>query len=154
MNWEMVIAETATWVDSLAQWSTFFTGTTHYPSSCRSMGRSFKRFMKSYYPSVSYVYALEPYKDYATGFHVHAMFANHFHIQWTTFWARWFDRYGRNETTPIQSKPNVVNYITKYVLKQWNRTYNPRICRRLVSREIWWDVHLPKSQSRLSFSLT
>jgi hypothetical protein len=149
MEREKVIAETAAWVDSLAQWSTFFTGTTYYPASQRSMGRSFKAFMRKNYPSISYVYALEPHADIESGFHVHAMFANSFHVQWKTFWKRWFDKFGFNQTTPIQSKPNVVSYITKYVIKQWNREYNPRVCKMTVSREVWWDVHLPRHQSKL-----
>lgn len=140
---------TISWLDSLARWDVFFTGTTHYEASCRSLKRSFERFMRLHYNSISYVYALEPHKH--TGFHVHAMFDSPYVINWKTFWRRWFDRYGRARTEPMRHKANVERYVTKYLTKGWSESGRDEcvgdpVRNRDHTQGVWWDVKISHRQ--------
>ena len=129
------------WIDGLAPWETFFTGTTRYAASNRSLQKTYERFMKHNYPKVSYVYTLEPHS--AEGFHVHAMFDEGHDIRWKGFWKKWFDRYGRAKTEPMRHKADVASYVTKYICKTHEtKTHNTK-------EEIWWDVHLTKYRQHM-----
>tara|TARA_Y100001934_G_C12111345_1_gene658686 strand:- start:117 stop:602 length:486 start_codon:yes stop_codon:yes gene_type:complete len=132
------------WLDGLADWEVFFTGTTRYSASRLSLKRSYERFMKNNYRHISYVYTLEQFGH--GGFHVHSLFTQPFGMDWKKFWRRWFDQYGRARTEPIRHKADVQLYVCKYVTKAWDhnreelvgdppRSYKER-------NEIWWDVKL------------
>tara|TARA_Y100000588_G_scaffold5882_1_gene7126 strand:- start:69 stop:539 length:471 start_codon:yes stop_codon:yes gene_type:complete len=127
------------WLDGLAEWEVFFTGTTRYNASCRSLKKSYERFMKNNYPHISYVYSLEPHSD--AGFHVHTLFTQPLGMDWKKFWQRWYDQYGRARTEPIRHKADVQMYVAKYVTKEWNRDLDDKktVCHW---NEIWWDVKL------------
>ena len=150
--------EVISWLDSQADWDVFFTGTTRYMATCRSMRKSFEGFMRRNYKAVSYVYTLEPHVD--TGFHVHAMFDEPYVLRWKTFWARWYERYGRARTDPIRSKANVALYVTKYLTKEWDVNQEELLGDPKVNtdgrKEIWWNVKLTERQFKRSqnYSLT
>ena len=138
---EMRTEEMIGWLDSLAPWEIFFTGTTRYAASNRSLQRTFEGFMKRNYKHVSYIYSLEPHMD--SGFHVHAMFDEGHRIKWKEFWGQWFERYGRNRTEPITHKADVESYVTKYVMKAQDQVH------RNKNEEIWWNVNLSRYRKRM-----
>lgn len=129
------------WIDGLAPWETFFTGTTRYCASNRSLQKTYERFMKNNYPQISYVYTLEPHS--VAGFHVHAMFDEGHDVKWRDFWALWFERYGRAKTEPMNHKADVASYVTKYICKSHG------IKKRNWQEEIWWNVHLTQYRKRM-----
>ena len=102
--------------------------------------------MRKHYNAISYVYCLEPHKDISSGFHVHAMFDEPFALRWKDFWRRWFDRYGRADTTPIRHKADVERYVTKYLTKTWDVNKEEMVGDNKVNtncmEEIWWDVKI------------
>ena len=134
------------WMDTLAPWETFFTGTTQWRSSSKCLQRVYESFMKKYYPGVSYVYSLEPHKtrgwvrhgDFYPAFHMHSMFDGGHAIEWTKFFERWFGKYGRCSTEPIRHKANVQTYVSKYIMKEQEDESNNQL------KELWWDVRLSK----------
>lgn len=132
------------WLDELANWDVFFTGTTRYPAAAYSLKKSFESFMRRHYRSISYVYTCEPHKNH--GFHVHAMFDQPYELRWKTFWRRWFDQYGRADTTPIRHKANVESYVTKYVCKAWDYENEQQVGDPWRDpnhkNAIWWNVKL------------
>ena len=134
------------WIEGLAPWEIFFTGTTYYSASNASLQRTFEGFMKRNYPKVSYVYTLEPHS--AEGFHVHSLFDEGHDIRWKDFWSKWFKRYGRNRTEPIAHKADVENYVTKYICKTHEQKH------RNKNAEIWWNVHLSQYRKRMKRIVT
>jgi hypothetical protein len=135
--------ETVAWLNSLADWEVFFTGTTAYVASMNSLRKSFERFMYHEYNYVSYIYSLEPHAS--CGFHVHAMFAESYGLRWRDFWRNWHTRYGRNRTEPIKHKADVNKYVSKYVIKEWGFKGDDR-SQANTGREIWWNVKLKHRQ--------
>jgi hypothetical protein len=144
--------EVISWLDSQADWDVFFTGTTRYIATCRSLRKSFEGFMRSNYKAVSYVYTLEPHVD--TGFHVHAMFDEPYLLSWNSFWERWYERYGRARTDPIRHKANVALYVTKYLTKEWDKNKEELVGDPKVNtdgrKEIWWNVKITERQFKRS----
>ena len=134
--------ETVAWLDSLAPWDVFFTGTCRYVASCRSLKKSYERFMRDNYKSISYVYALEPHKNH--GFHVHAMFETPYCMNWKRFWGEWYDKYGINRTEPMRHKPDVESYVSKYIIKEWNK--EEQLTSVDQNQEIWWNVKISNRQ--------
>jgi len=141
-------AETVRWLDSLAPWDVFFTGTTRYPATCRSLQKSFERFMRIDYNTISYVYTLEPHKDLS--FHVHAMFDEPYAMNWKQYWRRWFDRYGRARTEPMRHKADVEAYVTKYLTKEWDVNKPEMVGDPKVNtserQTVWWNVKMSHRQ--------
>jgi hypothetical protein len=124
----VLVAEMAGFVDSLAPWCVIAHHTFSWEASLWSCRRVYERFMKETLPSLSYFYAIEenPGRD---GHHVHAL--------WDSLGAprkathkEWLQRYGRNRIEPVRDFGDVVSYCSKYVVKE--RT--------------WWDFHLSRSQ--------
>ncbi len=137
------------WLDSLADWDVFFTGTTRYRASCRSLKKSFERFMSNNYSDISYVYSLEPHGH--GGFHVHSMFDSPYVIRWRDFWQKWYARYGRAKTEPMRHKADCELYVAKYVIKQWG---NDNQCTTInKDKEIWWDVQIKNRNFKRKRSL-
>ena len=140
------------WLDSLAPWEIFFTGTTRYAASSRSLKKSYEGFMKRNYRSISYVYSLEPHS--VEGFHVHSMFDKQTHVNWKQFWAKWFKRYGRARTEPIRHQANVGSYVTKYIMKGWNADREEMVGDiprdRNERNDVWWDVKISQHQYKLN----
>lgn len=143
--------EMVKWLDSLAPWKVFFTGSPDFMATKDCLQRCYESFMKKYYPDVSYVYSIEPYVargwvvqgKFYPAFHMHAMFDDGHDIRWKEFWGRWFERYGRARTEPIVHKADVQSYVTKYVMKgHADKTNNSR-------REIWWNVKLSKYRKHM-----
>ncbi len=141
-------AEIVHWLDSLARWDVFFTGTTRWEASCRSLKKSYEGFMAKEYGSISYVYSLEPHENH--GFHVHAMFEEPFKVDWKGYWAKWFKRFGRMRTEPIKRQADVELYVTKYVIKGWEQQREEMVgdpWRDTNERnEVWWDVKISQRQ--------
>lgn len=148
--------EVVSWLDSLAPWEIFFTGTVRpklivhrdgTPDksyiSVKSLQKGYESFMRKNYPAISHVYVLEPHAGDATGFHVHAMFDTGHDIWWKDFWEKWFERFGRNDTQPIKHKADVESYVTKYVMKYHDRKSTRQL------KEIWWNVKLSKYRKHL-----
>jgi hypothetical protein len=135
------------WLRNLADWDVFFTGTTRYEATCRSIRKSFERLMRDHYRSISYVYVCEPHKG--CGFHVHAMFDQPYVINWKTFWQRWYDQYGRARTEPIRHKADVADYHAKYLTKTWGNGREvfgePKPSSNHFD-EIWWDCKIAHRQ--------
>ena len=140
------------WIQSMGPWETFWTGTTRYAASRDGLLKSFRKFMREEFPTVSYVAALEPHKDIATGFHIHCLFDRP--TDW--FWKRgmqskWFDRYGRHKIEKPRSEVNVQQYVIKYVFKD---TEVPNFTSRETSKTIYarlettWDIHLSRNKRR------
>lgn len=148
---EMTSEEVVVWLDSLAPWETFFTGTTRYAASCRSLKNSYERFMKNNYRSLSYVYSLEPHGH--GGFHVHSMFDKQTHVNWKQFWEKWYKRYGRARTEPIRHQANVGSYVTKYIMKGWDASREEMVGDPYRDRnernEVWWNVKISAHQLKL-----
>ena len=134
--------EMVAWLDGVAPWQTFFTGTTRWQSGNGAMQRAYTRFMAREYPDVSYVYTIEPH--HADGFHCHAMFDEGHDIKWTEFWGKWHKRFGRNRTEPIEHKANVQSYVTKYVMKSQQDKRNNH------KEEVWWNVWLSRYRARMA----
>ena len=87
--------EIVSWLDNLAPWEIFFTGTVRPNEffhrdgtedksyiSVKSLQKGYEHFMRKNYPETSHVYVLEPHAGLATGFHVHAMFDAGHDIWW------------------------------------------------------------------------
>jgi len=143
--------ELVDWLHGLAPWEIFFTGTTRYAAGCASLQRSFVRFMGKEYRDVSYVYTLEPHSS--SGFHVHSMFDQGHDIKWTEFWAKWFERFGRNRTEPIIHAADVESYVLKYVAKGWEDEKREEMVgdkwkERHHGKQVWWDVKLSAFRRR------
>lgn len=162
--------EIVRWLDSLAPWEIFFTGTVkpnpmiHKDGekgfmhiSLKSLQKGYEHFMRKNYPAVSHVYVFEPFGGWSGhGFHVHAMFDAGHDIWWKNFHELWKDRFGRNSTEPIKHKADVESYVTKYMMKYHDQKDvwpNERVVKngRLRGRpaepqleEIWYDVKLSK----------
>ena len=167
--------EIVRWLDSLAPWEIFFTGTVRPKEiihrdgtpdksfiSLKSLQKGYESFMRKNYPAISHVYALEPFGGWSGhGFHVHAMFDAGHNIWWKDFWGKWFERFGRNDTTPIKHKADVESYVTKYVMKYHDQkdvwpdervVKNGRLRGRPATpqlEEIWWNVKLSKYRKHL-----
>ena len=149
---EQEAEECIRWIQSMGPWETFWTGTTRYAASRDGLLKSFRKFMREEFPTVSYVCALEPHKDINTGFHIHCLFDRE--PDW--FWKRgmqkkWFDRYGRHKIEKPRSEVNVQQYVIKYVFKD---TEVPNFTSRETSKTIYarlettWDIHLSRHKRR------
>ena len=147
------------WIDTLAPWKTFFTGTvapnyfTHRDGtrdfsmiSCRSLQKAYKDFMRKHFKGISYVVAYEPHRD-GHGFHCHSLLADAYGMRYKNgyMFTKWKERFGRNKTEGIEHPANVRSYVSKYITKEWKQ--NPREPLFPQQRtginhmkEIWWDV--------------
>ena len=153
--------EICDWIESLANWKTFFTGTVaprrylrrdgiidYHHISRKSLEKAFKSFMKKHFPGVSYVVAYEPFKD-GVGWHLHALLADAYGMRYKngTLFTKWLERFGRNSTEGIEHPANVRNYVTKYLTKEWtqNETTFPDYRQGINHlNEIWWEVKIAK----------
>jgi hypothetical protein len=151
--------EIVSWLDNLAPWEIFFTGTVRPNEffhrdgtedksyiSVKSLQKGYEHFMRKNYPEISHVYVLEPHAGLATGFHVHAMFDAGHDIWWKDFWGKWKERFGRNETQPIRHKADVQSYVTKYVMKYHDKSSTRQL------EEVWWNVKLSKYRQHMKQS--
>ena len=147
-----------TWLDGLANWETFFTGTvapnwyrrkdgTRDMSfiTCRSLQKGFEHFMKQSFKGVSYVVAYEPHK-YA-GFHCHALLSDAYGMRYKngTMFTKWLERFGRNRTEGIEHPANVRSYVSKYITKEWDErepVFPAKVKPLNHQEEIWWDVKI------------
>ena len=134
----------------MGPWETFWTGTTRYAASRDGLLKSFRKFMRDEFPTVSYVAALEPHKDIATGFHIHCLFDRP--TDW--FWKRgmqskWFNRYGRHKIEKPRSEVNVQQYVIKYVFKEVPILTSRETSKTIYARlETTWDIHLSRHKRR------
>ena len=153
------------WIDTLAPWKTFFTGTvapnyfTHRDGtrdfsmiSCRSLQKAYKDFMRKHFKGISYVVAYEPHRD-GHGFHCHSLLADAYGMRYKNgyMFTKWKERFGRNKTEGIEHPANVRSYVSKYITKEWkqNQTqttwpYEPKGINHM--KEIWWDVKIKGQQ--------
>ena len=146
--------EVVDWLESLANWETFFTGTvapnwyrrkdgTRDMSfiTCQSLRKGFEHFMRTNFKGISYVVAYEPHKH--AGFHCHALFSDAYGMRYKngSVFTKWLERFGRNRTEGIERPANVRSYVSKYITKEWDRKEHE--CKTVNHREeIWWDVKI------------
>jgi hypothetical protein len=121
---EMVYAG---WVQELAPWTTFFTGTFRNVEVQRggftydvgfsepSASRAFRRFMLRHVPGVRGFYGIErnPSRE---GHHVHGLMAVAANVRRKTLWKEWWERYGTNRIVPIENIGGCSAYCAKYPL--------------------------------------
>jgi hypothetical protein len=105
------------WVDKLAPWQVFATLTFVWPVSQDSARRLFERFMRKNHPDVAYFYALEknPSRE---GHHVHGVMWRKEIPHLKDWWKLWFEKFGRCRYEFLESREDVVNYVSKYVTKE------------------------------------
>lgn len=120
--------EMARFVSGLADWRVFATHTFCWEASLWSSRRVYERFMREALAGVSYFYAIEenPSRD---GHHVHAMWDSLDAPRKATH-KEWLKRYGRNRIEPVRGYLDVLNYCSKYVVKE----------------RAWWDFKLSRSR--------
>jgi len=115
----------ADWVNMLAPWEVFATGTFRYEAGMWSANKAWKKVLNGQLARCSCFYALErnPSRD---GYHIHALLGDCTAIFFKDVWAQWFQRYGRFHSEPVRHYGDVSRYCSKYVCK----------------RSAWWDVRL------------
>ena len=114
----------AEWINEVAEWDWWFTGTFRYECALEPAKRAFKRFMKRELGrGVDYVYVCESNHGRG-GYHVHALFANCEGIRRKRIWKKWFDRYGRARILPVDPKKGLSAqfYLSKYLSKDFSDT--------------------------------
>ena len=84
--------------------------------------------MRTALPGVGYFYAIEenPSRD---GHHVHALWDSLDAPRKATH-REWLKRYGRNRIEPVRGFNDVVNYCSKYVVKE----------------RAWWSIRLSRAR--------
>jgi hypothetical protein len=119
----------ANFVEDLARWQVYFTGTFVFECRQDSARRCYEKFMERGLPSVTYFYALELNGH---GWHVHALWSGTDQVFRRDVWAKWFDRYGINRILPIRQRASdgftVAKYCAKYLCKEgawWNTNARP-----------------------------
>ena len=148
--------EVVEWIDGLANWETFFTGTVapNYFTrkdghrdcsfiSCRSLQKAYEHFMRTEFRGISYVVAYEPHKH--AGFHCHALLADAYGMRYKNgaMFNKWLKRFGRNRTEGIEQPANVRSYVSKYITKEWEK---PETKTLNQNDEIWWNVKIKKQR--------
>lgn len=135
-NVDAIAKETAyaEWVQSLAPWSTFFTGTFRNMEVSRggftydvgyseaSAGKSFERWMKRRLPGVRGFYGVDPNPS-RDGHHIHGLLELSSDVRRKELWADWWERYGTNRIEPIEAIGGCSGYCAKYPLsgsRWWN----------------------------------
>jgi hypothetical protein len=113
-------------VDGLAPWQVFATLTFSWEVSQDSARRLFERFMRRHHHHVRYFYALEKNPSRA-GYHVHGVMWRKEIPFLKDWWKLWFEKFGRCRYEFIETREDVVNYVSKYVSKDaawwsWNVT--------------------------------
>jgi hypothetical protein len=123
-----IVQEMAAWVFDLGPWPVCAHHTFRWESSLDSTRRVYERFMRKALPGVGYFYAIEenPSRD---GHHVHALWDSLDAPRKATH-REWLKRYGRNRIEPVRGFSDVVNYCSKYVVKE----------------RAWWSVHLSRAR--------
>jgi len=123
-----IVREMAAWVFSLGPWPVCAHHTFRWESSLDSTRRVYERFMPTALPGVGYFYAIEenPSRD---GHHVHALWDSLDAPRKATH-REWLKRYGRNRIEPVRGFNDVVNYCSKYVVKE----------------RAWWSVRLSRAR--------
>ena len=114
--------EKAIWVNKLANWNAFFTGTFRGEYSVESARKSFEKTMAKWLPGRNYFYAIEAHPCRGSA-HVHAVIEMSKLDRRKDFWGKWFERYGRNRLEPIKSSLDTAAYCAKYIGKAplwWN----------------------------------
>ena len=106
--------EIADFIDGLAPWQVFFTGTFQGNYTERQTQRAFEKFMLRNYRDVTYFYVVE-HNPSREGHHVHAiMYSNE--VLWRDSMNQaWFNRFGFAKVEKIRSKKDVTSYCTKHV---------------------------------------
>ena len=123
-----IVQEMAAWVFTLGPWPVCAHHTFRWESSLDSTRRVYERFMRTALPGVGYFYAIEenPSRD---GHHVHALWDSLDAPRKATH-REWLKRYGRNRIEPVRGFSDVVNYCSKYVVKE----------------RAWWNIHLSRAR--------
>jgi hypothetical protein len=123
-----IVREMAAWVFSLGPWPVCAHHTFRWESSLDSTRRVYERFMRRALPGVGYFYAIEenPSRD---GHHIHALWDSLDAPRKATH-REWLERYGRNRIEPVRGFNDVVNYCSKYVVKE----------------RAWWSVRLSRAR--------
>jgi len=114
--------EHAEWVQGLASWDIFFTGTFRWTCSEASAQRIFERWVGKVQPGVPTLYGLDPNPSGDGGHHVHGLLASSDAYR-KALWEDWFNRYGRARLEPIANIGGVSGYVAKYPLtgaRWWN----------------------------------
>lgn len=129
---EMAYAE---WVQGLAPWNTFFTGTFRAVEVSRggftvavgksepSASRCFKRFVARQVPGARAFYGIDP-NPARDGHHVHGLMVLPASQRRKELWKAWYDKHGVNRIEPIKAIGGVSGYCAKYPL----------------SGARWWDI--------------
>ena len=136
---ESLKQQLTTWVNGLAPWKEFFTGTFAGEFSERSACSAFERFMRKHAPDVSYFYVSEanPSRE---GHHIHALLCDTIGLSYANLGKKWFKTYGINKLERIRSVDDVGSYCAKHAgkyLTKGNGWYNIN----LVDPELWRRAH-------------
>ena len=112
-KWEVEV-----WVDKLAAWDVWFTGTFRWPVFRVDVASGItERFMAHNVPARPVFYAVEWHPG-GHGCHVHALIASSGSCYRSGLWRAWFGRYGRARVEPVRHADQVSSYCAKYCVKQ------------------------------------
>jgi len=138
MQKQVDLMQMADWVNMLAPWEVFATGTfrdrvrhqgtfneRRYGKSLYGADKAWRRTLSTDLNKCSCFYALEPNPS-RDGYHVHALLADCGEVWFKDVWQSWFERHGRFHSEPVLRYDDVSRYLSKYVLKKLS----------------WWNVKL------------
>jgi len=130
------LMQMADWVNMLAPWEVFATGTFRdrvrfkgdflrervFGKSMYGADKAWRKMLSTELNGCSCFYALErnPTRD---GYHVHALLADCRETFFKDVWQVWFEKHGRFHSEPVRRYDDVSRYLSKYVLKGpswWN----------------------------------
>tara|TARA_E500000081_G_C5944727_1_gene266611 strand:- start:133 stop:618 length:486 start_codon:yes stop_codon:yes gene_type:complete len=106
--------EIADFMNGLAPWQVFFTGTFAGSFSESQTQRAFEKFMMRKYSEITYFYVIE-HNPSREGHHVHALMYSGEPIWRDSLNQHWFTRFGYAKVEKINSVDDVTRYCTKHV---------------------------------------
>ena len=106
--------EISDFMNGLAPWQVFFTGTFKGSFSEQQTQRAFEKFMQRMYSEVTYFYVIE-HNPSREGHHVHALMYSGEPIWRDSMNSAWFGRFGYAKVEKINSLEDVTRYCTKHV---------------------------------------
>ena len=104
----------AEFMDGLAPWQVFFTGTFKGSFTESQTQRAFEKFMQRNYSEITYFYVIE-HNPSREGHHVHAVMYSGEPIWRDSLNQAWFGRFGYAKVEKINSRADVASYCSKHV---------------------------------------